>query len=180
MSTVPCIFYYDGELFVDEEGKPRYVGGKRKGSEIKNYCTFAELKRRVYEVTKVSPIMYDLKLAVKWVRDDGSSAIDVEDDDDLRSTFSVGMRVVEIFITKVEHIHEGETQQAIISNELLVPQTHVPETQLPPHSSYLLHQQQGEFTNLLQQYTGLVGASSNQTRNIEHMLISSQTPTFEK
>ena len=29
MSKVPTIFYFDDELLVDDEGKPRYVGGKR-------------------------------------------------------------------------------------------------------------------------------------------------------
>ena len=85
MSNIPAIIYYDGELIVDDEYRPKYIGGKRKGSKLKKHCSFVELKRCVYDITKIDHRSFDLKLVCKWVRDDGSSAADLSDDDDMHS-----------------------------------------------------------------------------------------------
>lgn len=181
MSKVPTIFYFDGELLVDDEGKPRYVGGRRKGSTIKNHCSFEELKQRAFEVTKANPVIYDLKLAVKWVRDDGASAIDLEDDDDLNFPFSVGIRVIEIYVVRVEHENVVETQAAVISGDEYMHTTQLQETQCSAYPSYFSSHQGGEFTNLLQRYSGVVGVSSSQEQHMMQNAINpNQSQAFEK
>ena len=152
-----------------------------KGSTIKNHCSFEELKQMAYEVTKENPVIYDLKLAVKWVRDDGASTIDLEDDDDLNSTFSAGMRVIEIYVVMVEHENVVETQVPVISRGEYMHTTQLQETQWSTYPSYLSSNKGGEFTNLLYRYSGMAGVSSSQEQNMMQNAINpNQSQAFEK
>ena len=72
-----------------------YVGGKQKGSNVKFFCSYHELKETVYRVTKIDSQKYDVRLVSKWVTDSGSSAIDVNDDDDgVDAMFSLNLPIV--------------------------------------------------------------------------------------
>ena len=91
---------------------------------------------------------------------------DLEDDDDLNSTFSVGMRVIEIYVVRMEHANVVETQAPVISGGEYMHTAQLQETQWSAYPSYLSSHQGGEFTNLLQWYSGMVGVSSSQEQNM--------------
>ena len=108
---IPIICYFDGKLTIKENNTPVYVGGKQKGSKVKFFCSYHELKETVYRVTKINSQEYDVKLVSKWVTDSGSSAIDVNDDEDVDALFSVTMKVIELFVIKEElrHFEDANT-----------------------------------------------------------------------
>ena len=108
MTTVPIICHYDGDLVVDENSKPTYVGGKHKGSKVRRGCNFLELKTAIYKATKIASTEFDISLVSKWVTDDGPIAIEVNDDDDVDSMFCVGMKVIELYVKKTEVVHTTE------------------------------------------------------------------------
>ena len=105
---IPIICYFDGKLNLKENNTPVYVGGKQKGSKVKNFCSYHELKETVYRVTKIDSQKYDVRLVSKWVMESGSSAIDVNDDEDVDAMFSVNMKVIELFVVKEELRHYEE------------------------------------------------------------------------
>ena len=76
------------------------------------------------------------------------------------------MRVIEIFIAKAEHVNVVETHPSVISVDEDVPTTQLQETQWSAYSSNLTSHQDGEFTNLLHMYSGMVGVSSSQEQNM--------------
>lgn len=167
MSTVPIIYYYDGQLLINEDDRPKYVGGRRKGSKIKNYCSFEELKRCVFEVTKINPSEFDIQLVAKWVRDDGSSAIEVGDDEDTDSMFSVGMKVIEIYVNKSKRVHVEEPEVSMVES---LPITHFQETHCSA-PSYMSSHGVGEFTNLMNTYSSFVGVPCSLSENLENNFV---------
>jgi len=100
MTTVPIICHYDGNLLIDENSRPTYVGGKHKGSKVRKVCNYRELKSAIYKATKIDSNNYDISFVSKWVTDDGPIAIKVNDDEDVDSMFCVGMKVIELYIKK--------------------------------------------------------------------------------
>lgn len=48
------------KLLVDEDDKPRYVNGKRKGLNF-FFCSFRKLKQRAFKVTRINLLECDLK-----------------------------------------------------------------------------------------------------------------------
>lgn len=56
--------------------------------------------KSVFKATKINHCEFDIKLVTKWVINDGSSTIDVEDDRDTDAMFSVGIKVIKLYIKK--------------------------------------------------------------------------------
>lgn len=133
-------------------------GGKRKGSKIKKYCSFQELKQHVCNVAKIDSRSYDVKLVSKWVTDDGSSAIEVADDKDTNCLFSVEMRVIEIYVIK----SIVETPLPTQSMATSIPSTQFEEPHCSTFPSLISNHGGGEFTNLLSRCESFVEGLSTE------------------